>query len=425
MPASGTAADSGLVRDALARAATAITTRTEEALVSRFPSLTITPGPSDTHAALQGLIDDGAPVTLGPGEHVLSEPLVLRTGSTLSGSFAPAYQPVPDPPLPGTRIVPAPGFTGAALIQVPGTARGVGLSRLGVVGRGIGSAVDGIRFSDTPGQGEMSVSIRDVGVYGCTGSGVSGSLHVASIDGLHIARCGRHGIEVASGHRWNDIKMSRVFAYFNARSALLLAGAGTGAVSVTQSRFERSGQTYGDPQNSGASFNPDEAGVRIQHGKFLTFSDCSTDANTGPGIHVDGQAGTAAAGLGDIKVIGGSFMRDGGGDQSAGYLGAALRVSGASSSEADVPRDVQFVSVDVSFGRSDDVNAGGELSPAVGLHVKDAWQVYYTGRPPKVRDGGQPFLFEGSQWGTLVEYVDLSGGKYRIIPHASPTPVQV
>lgn len=379
-------------------------------------------GTTDDWATLQAMADEGGVITLGPGKHLISKPLVLKSGAVLRGTFSPTYMPQADPAVIGSRIAPTANFQGTSLVQIPGTARGVRVEGVALVGLGQGTAIDGMRFADTTTQGEMALTLRDVGIYGMSGSGMSGSLTVGTFENVHIAMCGKHGIEIASGSKWVDCKISKVFAYFNRRSGFMMDGANTAAVQIHQSRFERSGQTYGDSTNAQGGFNPDEAGIRIKRGRFITLTDCTTDANTGPGLDITPYANGSSE-VNNIVVNGGWWARDAGGNQATSTQGAAIRIKGVSNAPADTPNKITLNNPQISPGKSSDTGSGTLISPYFGVQIENGWQVAFNGRKP---DTTVPFSLVGGQWGNEFEWVDLAGQKWMHAPEGGvTTPTQV
>lgn len=373
-------------------------------------------GSDDDTAAIQAAIDAGGVVTFDPGTYRITAPLVLKAGTILQGCHAPSYSPDVNPTTAGSKIIAANGYTGTSMVSVAGTASGCAIYNMLICGNNQGSDVHGIGLPQTI-PGELSLRMRDVQIAGMSGAGMEGSLHVGQLYGVHIGRCGSNAVRVTGSNRWVDVKVVGMFAYFNARSAIYFAGGHTGAVEFSMCRFERSGQTYGDPDNVGGGFNADEAGVRIRRGQFLSFLSCTTDANTGAGFHIDGQT-NAASQLTDISFTQCRASRDGGGDQSGTFEGAGFLVSAFSEVEANRPRRMFFTACTTSTGRSNDGDGSGPVSPRRGLSNVGAWQTVWHGRIPQVAGGGTAFHLSGDNYGTSIFYAADDGRTFVWRPHA-------
>lgn len=372
-------------------------------------------GTADDTAAIQAAIDAGGLVSFDPGTYRITEPLVLKSGTILQGCHAPSYSPYVNPTTNGSKIIAADGYTSGSLISVAGNAWGCAIYNMLICGNNQGADVHGVGLPQTI-PGELSFRMRDVQIMGMSGAGIEGSLHVGQLYGVHIGRCGSNAIRVTGSNRWVDVKVVGMFAYFNMRSAVYFAGGHTGSVEFSMCRFERSGQVYGDPDNTGGGFNGDEAGVRIRRGQFLSFLSCTTDANTGPGFHVDGQA-SAAAQLTDISFTQCRASRDGGGDQDGPVDGAGFLVSAFSEDEANRPRRVYFTACTTSIGRSNDGEGSGPISPRRGLSNTGAWQTVWHGRIPQVADGGTAFHLSGDNYGCSIFYAADDGRTFVWRPH--------
>lgn len=372
-------------------------------------------GSDDDTAAIQAAIDAGGMVTFDPGTYRITAPLVLKSGTILQGCHAPSYSPDVNPTTAGSKIIAANGYTGTSMVSVAGNAWGCAIYNMLICGNNQGSDVHGIGLPQTI-PGELSFRMRDVQIAGMSGAGMEGSLHVGQLYGVHIGRCGSNAVRVTGSNRWVDVKVIGMFAYFNARSAIYFAGGHTGAVEFSMCRFERSGQTYGDPDNVGGGFNADEAGVRIRRGQFLSFLSCTTDANTGAGFHIDGQT-NAASQLTDISFTQCRASRDGGGDQSGTFEGAGFLVSAFSEVEANRPRRMSFTACTTSTGLSNDGGGSGPISPRRGLSNTGAWQTVWHGRIPQVAGGGTAFHLSGDNYGTSIFYADDEGRTFVWRPH--------
>jgi len=187
---------------------------------------------------------------------------------------------------------------------------------------------------------------------------------VFSLLHCHIHSNTGWGIYAAEGNRWNDCHVANCFVYFNREGNLYFGGPeSSAAVEFVNCRFERAGNRYGSPSEP---LNPQAPGVKLERARFLSFTNCYTDANTGNGVEILGSADA----LRSLHFTACIFSRDGTGDgrRLGPYAGVAVR--GA--------RSVSFANCLVGTGASDD-DGGGLVGPAYGVSYEDSEDFQWIG----------------------------------------------
>jgi len=373
---------------------------------------------TEIQAALDAVPAAGGAVFFPVGIYIVSAPLVPKNHTRMFGNSTPRYA-TGNLTLVSTEIRLGASFAGAGMVSLPGTTRGVSIDHIGLAGNRVGTNVHGIRFPDIAAvTGEMAVYVDNVQIQGFTGSGMYGRLHVGILTNLMIMDNLGYGIECASGtnDRWNDVKVGYSYLAFNRKGGVGFVSNGTTAgVSFISCRLERSGQVAQNPENNpaDAAWNADAAGARISRGYRISFTNCDTDANTGPGFDVTGTVAGSSAFLTDISFTSCVAGRDGGGDQTvnptANGVSSGFRVRGFSSIAADVAKFISFTNCTSTTGKSKDSGpaAGAPTSPAYGLYLSSVYQSQWsmtipTGNTAAIQTSGETY-------GCGVLYVDLAG----------------
>lgn len=319
-------------------------------------------GVSDDTDAIEAAIraaGAGGVVYFPPGAYRVSRTLWPEHGQTWTGTHSPKYRHDDDPDS-SCAIVAAPEFTGRALIERGAGINGVMIERLCLLGQGDEAAPElhGLHLGDM--SYERSWKLQDATIHGFSGAGVTGRLHVFDMRDCHLARNG-YGLRVTGGNALTDVRITGCQFYFNLHGGLCLDSTTreNGMVSVHGSRFERSGSTPGNPA---VNRDPAAPGIRIQKAKNIDLVQCSTDANSGEGLLIQGDSGASIYTYG-ITVSDCKFARDGGGDQSPGVQLSGVKIKGASAI---------YFSSNVTWGEADDSGDGsGLISPYYSVTLED------------------------------------------------------
>ena len=301
------------------------------------------------------------------------------------------------------------GFPSAAMIVLPNDCIGTSFQGMAFVGNNQGTNVHGIKFpAAADNVGEQSVWIDNCKIAGFSGHGMTGRMHVVQITSSMITRNQGWGLAIESTDFMSDCWSTQNIWAFNKNGNIDLGGTATilsGHIMFTLDRFERAGNQPGN----GTPFNTDAPGVRITRGKNITFTSCSTDANTGDGMLF--QIGTGGqANVHSIKVMGGQFTRDAGAGQAtaAPTNRAAFRVQGAGATGADRIGYYQFNSVDVGYGNPNDDGSGTTVSPQYAFILDNTDFVEIKGGRHSANTG--PYSLVNSQWRLTIDNQQLGMG---------------
>jgi hypothetical protein len=301
----------------------------------------------------------GGVVYFPQGAYQVSRTLWPMHGQIWRGVHSPKYKNTDDPDS-TCYIFPGAVFTGRALIERAASVNGVTIDQLCLLGKGDEDPVslDGVHLGDM--SYERTWIVKNCTIHGFSNSGVTGRLHVFDMRDCHVARNG-YGLRVTGGNALTDVRITGCQFYYNLHGGLCLdvTTRSNGMVSVHGCRFERSGSTPGVPSVNRDPYAP---GIRIQKGYNIDLVQCSTDANSGPGLEILGDT-TAGMYTFGITVDSCKFARDGGGDQSAGVQLPGVKIKGASS--------IYFQS-NVTWGEADDDGASGLISPYYSVWLEDA-----------------------------------------------------
>jgi len=324
-------------------------------------------GRNDDAAAVQAALDavppDGGAVFFPPGDYLVSKHLVPKSQTLIFGSHTPRYLPLVNPDS-ACKIRAADGFEGEGLMEPGGSTQGVTIRNLALVGDGA-NAPAGIRMPNLPDvTGEQAWTLENLTIAGFE-HGIAGRVHVFSLLHCHIHSNTGWGIYAAEGNRWNDCHVAGCFVYFNRAGNLYLGGPEqSAAVEFVNCRFERAGNRYGSPSKP---LNPDAPGIKLERARFLSFTNCYTDANTGNGAEIVGES---AQDLRSLHFTACMFSRDGTGDGRRLGDHAGVLVRGAASAS--------FANCLVGTGASDD-DGGGLVGPAYGVWYEDSDDFQWIG----------------------------------------------
>jgi len=319
-------------------------------------------GVTDDTAAIEAAIaaaGEGGVVLFPKGRFLISRTLWPKHGQIWRGEHSPKYKNTDDPDS-SCVIMAASSFTGRSLIERAASVNGVTIDQLCLLGQGDENptSLDGVHLGDM--SYERSWTVRNCTIHGFSGCGVTGRLHVFDLRDCHVARNG-YGLRVTGANALTDVRIFGCQFYYNLNGGLCLDSTTreNGMVSVHGCRFERTGSTPGVPAINRNAYAP---GIRIQKAKNIDIVQCSTDANSGPGLEILGDSTNSIYTYG-ITITDCKFARDGGGDQSLGTQLPGVKIKGASS--------IYFTS-NVTWGEADDSGSGtGLISPYYSVWVED------------------------------------------------------
>ena len=312
------------------------------------------------------------------GTYLVSSPLRPLRQQRLTGTHTVKYEPGRLEDFPGCTIAAHPNFSGRAIIDIPPSSYGVQIDRLCLAAMGTSGSFAGVAlpaYADNA--GENAFLIRDSMISSCPGPGITGHMWVMDVRDTHITQCSV-GIHVTGDDGLTDARIIGSQFYYNRVGGIIIDSDGwTGAVTIMGCRVERSGSLYSWPE---APTNPAAPGIAIRSGRNITLIGVETDANSGPGLEI----GHATRNVYNVHVVGCSFNRDGGGDQTTGswWLGGvevtsstpgAVPVTGSGYAGITLDRcsHVKIVATDVAYGAADDFGAAGPISPMFGVSMQD------------------------------------------------------
>lgn len=347
-------------------------------------------------------------------EIVCHAPIVPKAGVAYQGQHTSRYEVVKNPAS-GSKIRVGAGFVGSGLIVPGNEAKGVSFHSIALVGdeqyNSTGGAIHGMRMPDiNTMNGEQGWHLNGVTIAGFSGSGIFGTVWVWSIVDLFIHNNLRYGTETAvgTGDKWNDSKIVNMWCFFNRLGGSFFAGGVSAGLQWLNCRWERSGQVFGNPENNPVDpkWVNDAAGFRVLRGQLMQLTNCSTDANTGPGYDFYGLS----ADVNNIVLTACGAFRDCGGAQDTTPLDlGGFRVSGPGTSANSNTQNIQFYGCYVVAGKSKDGGAATDkpITPKYGLQYKNALQTLWDGRPPAGNVGD--FLKQGEPYGCGFRVIGLDG----------------
>ena len=360
-------------------------------------------GTTDDTAAVEAAITAagvGGKVVFPRGVFLVSRTLWPLFGQMWDGTHSPMYASTDDPQA-TCKIVAAPGFTGRALVERAASVNAVTLHRLCLQGLGDehATALDGVHLGDH--SWERSWMLHTCTIHGFSGRGITGRLHVFDMRDCHVARNG-YGLRVTGDNAVTDVRIYGCQFYFNLHGGFCLDNdKHNGQVMLHGCRFERSGSTPGNPAVNRDSY---AVGVRLRRGTNMDLVQCSTDANSGPGLEVLGDSAAGVYTYG-VTISDCKFARDGGGDQSAGTQLPGVKIKGANSI---------FFSSNVTWGEADDSGDGsGLISPYYSVWLENTSGCRVTNAFITAPVAANSLHLEGTNYSLVtdqgVAYQDLVG----------------
>jgi hypothetical protein len=221
-----------------------------------------------------------------------------------------------------------------------------------LIGNNVGSSIQGI--APVAPSSEQNSTVENVAVIGFSSHGIGGSWQAARFSTVFVGSCGGYGLNCSGSAQWADIMFDHSFVTGNKLGGLNIdsTASGNGLLNFTDTRFERSGW---NPNAINTPTNVGGPGIRIRgNAKKVTFTGCSTDANSGSGLDIDRTSGRF---LFNISFVSCLFCRDGFGNMSTLGEYAGVKVRGTAGNTVDF---ISFANCFVEAGLADD---GGTAPP--------------------------------------------------------------
>lgn len=330
-----------------------------------------------------------------PSPYMISAPITLTAGAQLIGSNVPTYGPIASPsssrPLPLIRAA-ATFPNNRGLVEIAPSARSTALRGLILDGSNVGTGIHGVVFPANGSGSELGTVLEDLVIGNCSGDGIRGSGWVVFLDHLMLVLNAGYGINITAADQCTDNRLTRIYAHYNRLGGLNVDGV-LAASTISHCRFERSGQTYNDPQNDQqlSTWNPSAPGIRIRNGYGNTFVQCDTDANNGPGLDIRKDTSTSTTPSGYTFIACG-FNRDGQGNgKTTSTTNAGVVIKGYANSSGQTVPHIRFVEVSTSSGPSNDGGDATYINPNFAIQVENTEFFYMNGG--KAWANGSSFTF--------------------------------
>jgi hypothetical protein len=199
-----------------------------------------------------------------------------------------------------------------------------------------------------------------------------------------------------------DVRIYGCQFYYNLLGGMCLdSERRSGMVSIHGCRFERSGSTPGNPA---VNLNADSPGIRIQRAVNIDLVQCSTDANSGPGLEIIGNTAASIYTYG-ITVSDCKFARDGGGDQSVNTAIPGVKLKGCS--------NILMSNIVITWGQADDSGGAGPVTPYYSVWFENTVKCKIVNSWIDAPELTNSVYMTGTNNGSSVEgagsYIDLTG----------------
>ena len=364
-------------------------------------------GSTDDTAAIQATLDSltaGGVCYFPPGAYMVSAPLSPTSQTTLMGTHTPRYQSTATAAS-NCKIELLPTFSGAAMIEPGLDVRGISLNGICLSGAEVGVGIHGIFQDGNDSAGEFGWLLMNSQISGFTGSGYMGSSHVATWFNVHINH--NHGYGILSttegSQRFVDTKMMNCFGYFNRQGGIRIDCQNAGFLDMVNVRWERSG---GNSANVAAPFNTEAHGMEFNRMSNSSFTNVSTDANTGCGLSIKhtaaGQGGTVT----HLNFTSCIFKRDGYGDFVNDPNLAGVRLQGYGNQGADSVQHLSFSNCRIIVGKPGDDDTGN-VSPANGLWIENTQYIAWDGSVAQTANQRYYFGQAGEESNWKPRYSDV------------------
>lgn len=271
------------------------------------------------------------------------------------------------------RLIAQTGFTGV-VVDVATGSRGIILSGFEIDGASVSGVTHGLRFNASGSDVENSHYIGDVAVRRVVGVGIAGRLRTSLLESIYVFECGT-GIDIGgSDGSWFDVHWIGGYVALCKNYGVRIrpngSGVSPGFLQFINVRVERTGQIANDPKNDGSSANwvNTAPGWDITGAVLCAWTNCTTDANNGPGVQITAPAASEGYKVANLLFTACIFSRDGqNSGTAASSTATAVSVAGLSSSGVDHIGPVRFENCVTMVGESADDGSSTYEAPAYGV----------------------------------------------------------
>lgn len=302
--------------------------------------------------------------------YLVTAPTVLDQHARFFSAHVPSWTPEASGAAPSPVISPTTGFpSNRGLFEIGSNGRSTGLRGLALRGAGFGTNVHGVVFPGITGIPELGATLEDVEISNFTGDGIRGGARVAFLRKVYIHECLGYGFNM--NQPWNDSRIQWLYCFYN-KSGGLNIDSDAAMTTITQSRFERSGQVPYEFNTGNSRWSATAPGIRIRAGANLSFVQCDTDANNGPGLDVQVTSATPTVRPRSITFAACTSNRDG---QGAGDVtnttSTGILIKGFTNvGGQNVPR-IHLTDCITQYGTASDDGSTTAINPARGIHVEN------------------------------------------------------
>lgn len=324
------------------------------------------------------------PVFIPPSatEYITAAPVVLAAYAQFFSTVVPVWTGIPAGYTPATVVRPAAsGFPNSrGVFEFGTTARGTALRGFAIRGHKVGTSVHGVSFPGLTGSSELGVQLENMDVYDCSGDGVRGGVRMAFINGLYTHENTGYGLNCSDG--WNDTVVRDLWCFYNKTGGINIDVAAR--LNFFQCRVDRSGQpAYVPDDQTDPNWNATAPGIRIRGGGNISFVQCGTDANNGPGVDIQTTSATPPNGQPwGVFFSDCQFVRDGqGGGTATDTASTGIKVRGFAFVGGQDVGHIHFLNCNVTPAPSDDVG-GGPVNPNRAVWLENTEFVSWVGGWP-------------------------------------------
>lgn len=270
------------------------------------------------------------------------------------------------------RLIAQTGFTGV-VVDVATGSRGIILSGFEIDGASVAGVTHGLRFNASGSDVENSHYVGDIAVRRVVGTGISGRLRTSLLESVYVFECGT-GVDIGGDGGWFDVHWIGGYVALCKNYGVRIrpngSGVAAGFLQFINVRVERTGQIANDPKNDGSSADwvNTAPGWDITGAVLCAWTNCTTDANNGPGVQIAAPAASQGYKVANLLFTSCIFNRDGQNSGTAALsTAAAVSVAGLSSSGVDHVGPVRFENCVTMVGESADDGSSTYEAPAYGV----------------------------------------------------------